>query len=470
MATLGVMDADDAEWFWDDLLDYIEEKRVIPILGPELLQIEGPEGSATLYERIAARLAERMRVPRERLPEPFSLNDVVCAHLDQGGRREELYLRVRSVLKELGMTPPRAMTQLARIKAFDLFVTLTFDSLMAEAINAERYGGRPMTQELAYSPMSVSDLASDREAFTAPVVYHLLGKVSASPEYVISDEDLLEWVSALQSETRRPVRLFDELKGSHLLLIGCPFSNWLAQFFLRVTKGRPLSLQRGETEILVSQTAARDPSLSAFLRHFSYATKVWPTGAPEFVDELARRWQERHPEAAPAVAAAGDPAPAARAETDDFMIPGSVFISYAHEDEAAVLRLKGGLEAHGLDVWFDRRRLDAGDAWDLKIRRNINACSLFLPVVSANTERRTEGYFRKEWRWAEERAQGIAEGVPFLIPVAIDATLEATAAKVPIGFHRVQWVTLPDGEPAPDFCARLVQLVRNYRRQERAGA
>ncbi len=52
---------------------------------------------------------------------------------------------------------------------------------------------------LAYAPNRVSDLLAEREHLTKPVVYHLLGRVAASPTYVITDEDLLEFFCGLQS-------------------------------------------------------------------------------------------------------------------------------------------------------------------------------------------------------------------------------------------------------------------------------
>lgn len=69
---------------------------------------------------------------------------------------------------------------------------------------------------------------------TRPAVYHLLGRVSASPAYVISDEDTLEFVCALQSEHLTPEKLFHEVENNHLLLIGSNFSNWLVRLFLRM--------------------------------------------------------------------------------------------------------------------------------------------------------------------------------------------------------------------------------------------
>ena len=45
---------------WDDLLNYIEERRVIPIIGPDLLRVQTDRGLMPLYEWLAGRLAARL--------------------------------------------------------------------------------------------------------------------------------------------------------------------------------------------------------------------------------------------------------------------------------------------------------------------------------------------------------------------------------------------------------------------------
>ena len=184
---------------WDDLLNYIEERRVIPIVGPDLLRVETERGPRLLYDWLAERLAARLSVDTGVLPEPLTLNDVVCSYLGQRGRREEAYTRLRSIMREVQFTPPPALRQLAAITDFDLYITTTFDPLLEQAINAERFGGQPHAEVLAYAPNRVADLPAERSQLQRVVVYHLLGKLSASPTYVISDEDMLEFICALQS-------------------------------------------------------------------------------------------------------------------------------------------------------------------------------------------------------------------------------------------------------------------------------
>jgi hypothetical protein len=127
------------------------------------------------------------------------------------------------------------------------------------------------------------------------------------------------------------------------------------------------------------------------------------------------------------------------------MPDNAVFISYAREDLAAVQLIKAGLEAAGITTWFDFDRLEVGDDYDRKIQRNIARCSYFIPVVSATTQRRLEGYFRREWSYAIDRVRNMADGALFILPVCIDATTAAEAL-VPDKFKALHFTHLPAGE------------------------
>jgi TolB-like protein/Flp pilus assembly protein TadD len=137
---------------------------------------------------------------------------------------------------------------------------------------------------------------------------------------------------------------------------------------------------------------------------------------------------------------------------------GAVFLSYASEDAEAAQRISGALKAAGIEVWFDKSELRGGDAWDQRIRREIHDCALFIPVISAHSDARHEGYFRREWRLAVERAGDMSERVPFLVPVVIDDTSDSRA-DVPERFRAVQWTRLPAGVASPAFISRVTALL-----------
>src|SRR5271169_7086769 len=104
-----------------------------------------------------------------------------------------------------------------------------------------------------------------------------------------------------------------------------------------------------------------------------------------------------------------------------------VFLSYGRKDADASLRIAEAMRAAGIEVWSAHDESRGGDEWNLSIRRLIRGCALFVPVISANTQARTEGYFRLEWHLAEQRALTMAKGRPFIAPVAVDGTPERDA-------------------------------------------
>jgi TolB-like protein len=139
-------------------------------------------------------------------------------------------------------------------------------------------------------------------------------------------------------------------------------------------------------------------------------------------------------------------------------LPASIFLSYASEDRQPARSIGDALTKLGMDVWLDESELGGGDAWDQKIRKQIRECDFFMPIVSARTEGRHEGYFRREWRLAVERTLDMADDHLFLLPVVIDDTNQAHA-RVPEKFLAVQWLRLPDGQPTPALdalCRRIL--------------
>ena len=104
-------------------------------------------------------------------------------------------------------------------------------------------------------------------------------------------------------------------------------------------------------------------------------------------------------------------------------------------------------------------RLEVGDDYDRKIQRNIARCSYFIPVVSANTQRRQEGYFRREWSYAIDRSRNMADGALFVLPVTIVAT-SAADALVPDRFRALHFTQLLGGAVPPDFAQRLSDFIK----------
>jgi TolB-like protein len=147
----------------------------------------------------------------------------------------------------------------------------------------------------------------------------------------------------------------------------------------------------------------------------------------------------------------GDPVPASDGHR-------AVFLSYASEDAEAAARICTSLRNAGIEVWFDQNELRGGAAWDSAIKKQIKTCALFVPIISANSRARVEGYFRFEWKLAVDRSHLMAAEKAFLLPVVIDGTDEVDA-RVPDKFHEVQWTWLSGGQTSAAFVEQVSRLL-----------
>lgn len=444
---------EDPDSFWDELLAFVEARSVIPIIGPELAIVEY-DGRREPYQQLLARqLAARLKLGG--LPEDPALHDVVSSYLARpGAKRQGIYRELGDLAAKLQVGIPEPFLQLARIRDFNLFASFCTDSLLAQAINHERFHDRAETRERFFTPNEASDLAIGER--NAPLVYGLFGRLSVLPKYVVAEEDMIEWVTALQIPEKRPEQLFDELGSNHLLLLGCDFPDWLTRFILRTAKNSKLSSERGFSEYFVNETASPGAPLVMFLSSFSRETQVLAEDPAAFVRELATRWQARH---------SSPPAQAGPelGEMVDVMPPGSVFISYASEDRAAALRLAADLQAAGLPVWLDRQQLDWGSDYTARIRTAIEQCGLFLPVLSRTAEKRT-GFYRKEWAWAAERSlEFTGASVNFLFPLVVDDTDASSSTEIPAAFKARHIEMVPDGHLNPSQASAIVAAFNSVR-------
>ena len=428
------------------------------MIGPELLRLDIDGEMTLLYRYLAEQLASRLQINYQ---PSDNLNSVACRYLSQGGQREDIYPEMKHIMpRQLDVKPPESLIKLAEIRPLKLFVTTSFDPLLVYALNEIRYGGQEKTKVLAFSPGSNNDLQESHEQLDRTTVFHLFGKLTAVPEYAVTDEDVLEFMHSLQSQISQPDRLFDILTRQNLVVIGCPLSDWLGRFFVRIAKKERLITSRDKTDFLVGDHLQNETKLAEFLQYFSLRTKVFSLTSIEFVNELHRRWTELNPSNAVTENVHCQPGKGV-----DKIKVGSVFLSYASEDQSAVTIIRDGLEQAGIDVWFDKNPgyIRPGDNFDAKIKANIDQCSLFIPIISQNTLIEEPRFFRTEWNYAQELADRYPDNKRFIIPVAIDDT-PAEESTIPKKFRILHWERMQGGKIPEAFIREIKELYRDYQR------
>jgi hypothetical protein len=451
----------DSDWKWSQLLDYIAAGLVVPVVGRELLwaTLDGERQHVSTY--LARRLALRADIPALVASEPDPTSAVVQHYLSSRTKgRTWPYTALSQLTRDLEGTPvPPSLLKLAELP-FGLFVSTTTDTYLERALNEVRFDGRAETLVPRYGLGSKVDLP-ERAGGSHTVVFPLLGRANPSPDYAITDEDVLEFVHQFQS-TGTPRRLLDTLRQSHLLLIGGGFSDWLVRFLVRLAKPERLwaSTTSQQTVFVADRCVTEDARLLAFLQHPLSDTEIFQTvHAERFVDELHRRWKLLHPAPGPAVGTD-------RPRADTGLRPRGVFLSYCHEDFATAQRIREALDSAGIDVWFDERDVHAGDEFERLIAGQIAKSLFFIAVVSERSLTSEPRFFRFEWHEAEKRSKYAAFDVPYVLPVAIDET-STEDERLPHFLRKVQWTRAPAGDVPRDFIETLIAAYRRVQRSAR---
>lgn len=478
------------EEFWDDLLAYIDEGSVIPIVGPELLTIKRDGTDVLLYRIVAEELLNKFGLPFRRVAEHLALegnalesaatlrsgqevSDAVFALYRAGKRFRDLYRPLHEIVgtksTQFATELLSPLKKLALVRPFELFVSTTWDNLLAIAIDQVCHGGEHRVEEILYALNLPGDRRRDLPEFRPPgykAVFYLFGKASPSPVYAIHEEDTLEFLYELQLGLgSSPERMLAEIRRKHLLFIGCPLADWLGRFLVRLSNKGRLYGERDKREFIVIDRTTADEELTEFLERFSQNTWFHITDAHVFLDQLLERWQTRHPELS------GQVPLTTEGQFGTPGLKGMIFISYASEDRASAHRLCDELKALAGDdiAWLDKGSgLKIGDDWLRVIERHITKeCKLFLPLISSNTERRAEGFFRREWNWAAERDEGV-QGRKFIMPLIIDSDMTSKNINdllMPDRFRSKHAEPAPGGHLPEALRAQLAEEIRNIRRE-----
>jgi hypothetical protein len=433
---------------WERLIAQVASGDVVPVLGAEMVVVsDGAGASRPVEEYLRHELGTYFgdagtasSVSLRRL-----CSDVLRR---QGVHQDDCHYQAWDLLSRTAPAPESPLQQLAEISDFNLFVSTTPDDFLRQALLAAR-GAGPL--ELVYGPQRrLVDLPDEEQPAT--ILYKLLGTASHRPDYVLSEEDILRFVTRLQQPDYQPVRLLEKLRASKLLFLGSSFPDWLARFFFYSTQGEPILNGRCRA-IVADQQTATDEALVAFLERAG--AQVWSGGdAAAFTTELHRRWTERQRSRPSQPTVALPPAPEAPKD--------ALFISYASEDLAAATRVAEALRAKGLPVWFDKQRLESGDEYWNRIRLSIDNARFFLPLLSQHTQVEQKRVFRAEWEYAVEQ-QKKWFGMDYLIPITLDGSVDYHDPLIPSPFRERHWESAPDGELSPAFLESIHRRFRAYR-------
>lgn len=412
---------------WARLLEEINKGNVIPVLGQELftLTVEGREVS--LREYLLQKMKERLGVEDE-------VSDFAELSYEYNIRawdriQSEPYYETTRILQEIAGLDVEFLPELQEllsIEKFRLVLSTSFDDMVLKAM--ERFWGKGKVKRLSYEKRSCKE---DIDDLSKPCLYQMFGKASAVPhEFVLTEDDLLEFLHYWLDENYRPKRLANVLREKYLLVIGCNYPNWLFRFFFHSLKFSSRSSAADKVGMLADSRL--DKNLVDFLSRMNAGVYE---DARAFIRELVKRWKT----------------------FQGVQDKKEIFISYASEDFEQARKIAETFQELGVAVWFDKKSLEPGDAYEAMIKQNIQDSKIFVPVLSRSVVNCGRRFFKREWKWANDELE-LRFPEKFIYPVVIDdVNLEDSSLQI---FSKFHIANLKEGREWENSLRKIVRDVR----------
>lgn len=464
VSMIETIGGDSRPFDWDLLLREIENGRVIPIVGPELLPY---------HQSLATPLAQALGLDHQ--DGTHGIVGVADEYIRSRSDNQHVS-ELRGLLEASVPLPiPEPIQQLAAITQFRLILTTDYSSFIERALDALDPSKRTGWERRVFVPRD----ADEFETYPTKgkrVVYHLLGHLDRTEPVALAHVDQLESLYALRGEDGAAGLLNVLASKRNLLFLGCDFPEWLAGIFTRTLLGKPLYESRDRGIEVVANRVARSQALTAFLRNNRLF--FCDTDPVRFVDELFKRYTRRA-ESKPLNGGGsngggkvnGAVNPALNGSTGR---AGHTFLSYMRHAKGTIRTraLRDHLISKGIDAWLDETDVAPGDQFAQSIRLAIeNEAAAFIPILTFDTlDDASQGFFFREWNWAVDVMKQRPADAKFVFPVIVDGTsrdqiVELLRRRFPL-FAEVNIIRCPDGELSDDSLVEvLIEAKKRYERR-----
>ena len=445
---------------WDVIMSSMERGNCIPVLGPDLSITAGGESPRNLAIELSCDLAEILQ-EEKRFQVPDANNLSLVAQMFQNQlSRDELEVEVERFYDKhnagLADCHDATFENLAALP-FSLIMTSRHDGTLMHCL--ERLGKKPRAQSYEFKG-DRKDILGYLGTVAEPLICQLYGSFEAPSSMVITEDDQLGFLKAVVAECPKlPADLTNLFADKNFLFIGFGLCSYHLRVLLHVLnlskatksfalESTPVSEEAGEFGEFFEESVL-------FYDQLGYNLKLLNIELDGFIQELRRRWDEKHPEGGfvPAVNTEAGVTPA-EADTP------SVFISYVKQDEERAQDLFSRLRGKGLNPWIDTDGLRFGARWNDALEDAISRdVDYFVVLQSRALSDRVESYVHKEVKLALER-QDLRAG-RFIFPVQIDEDGERLES---LERAKIQTGTLYDWDAD---VAKLVQEIRREHARQR---
>jgi hypothetical protein len=378
----------------------VNDGNCVLLLGPGASTDCCDAQETPIHQRLARELAGRLTREQKKDLNPDDLRHVSQVLLGRTKNLTGLQDQVIDFYQQFAGRTTDFHRSLAALP-FRFCVTTTPDDFL---FNALREAGKRPVRDF-YNFRRPRTLRPPEPTVQEPLVYHLYGYPSEPASLVITENDLIDFLTHVickapplsETLTAELCRL-----DSTFLFMDLGFKNWYLRVLMRsldLHSHHEMSVALESPDFFAQskqhQTTVYFPALTIAFHQDSlkdFATKLRAT-----YETIVAASHQAEPE----------PAPEAP----------EVFLSYASEDRELVENLGRKLRAAGIAVWQDKQNLRTGDDWKRALKYVIGKQVDYVVVVqTATMKSRLEGYYNHEIREAMFRHEGMTP-YRFLLPV-----------------------------------------------------
>ena len=226
---------------WNRLIDEINKKNVIPVIGADMLvepKLTADGEHENIHREIVSFIASQTGVQSK----PKTFSRLVFDHVYQSKvrKKEQIYRiidQVLSMLDKTGIdaTPSALLMDLLGTKKFPFVITTSFTPVVETAMEEIWGKGNVRTLQFNNNPQRsmIEDIGDIRTSadMKKPTVFYMFGKYSRTPfSYVVTDIDMMDFCRSWLAGNGVPKKLVEELKKKYLLVLGNNYSDWLFRF------------------------------------------------------------------------------------------------------------------------------------------------------------------------------------------------------------------------------------------------
>ena len=240
-----------------DIRAGLDQGRIIPYMGPGMLELVGPECPVPANPRaLVDRLTAKVSVPHK----IRHMLTAAAQFIENFKHRKTVVLGMTEAFK--GSAPPSAFHRhLAELPNLPLLVHAWYDDVPQRALagrsnwgmvqgvsQSEHYGTwvkyyRPDGSHIPHVVDNNPDVdgdgahgqatAPDEAKGWATWLYQPLGSVNPAANFIVSDSDYVEVLTEIDIQTPIPLPIHQVRKDRHFLFVGCRFANQLERQFAR---------------------------------------------------------------------------------------------------------------------------------------------------------------------------------------------------------------------------------------------